>query len=52
MKTKVETEIEEKYKNFPDELKKMNNFVCWQGADKVPKNQINRLCTGISWQKL
>lgn len=32
------SEIEKKYKNLPDELKKMNNFVCWQGADKIPKN--------------
>lgn len=30
MKTKVE--------NIPDELKKLNNWVCWQGSDKTPKN--------------
>ena len=31
-------EIIEKYKDFPDELKKTNQFVCWVGSDKIPKN--------------
>ena len=30
MKTKIE--------NIPEELKKLNNWVCWQGQDKTPKN--------------
>ena len=32
------SEIKEKYKNFPDELKGLKQFVCWVGADKIPKN--------------
>ena len=31
-------DINEKYKEFPEELKKTRNFVCWGAADKVPKN--------------
>lgn len=27
--------------NLPEELKKVNNWVCWQGADKTPKNPRN-----------
>lgn len=27
-----------KIENLPDELKKTNQFVCWVGSDKVPKN--------------
>lgn len=34
-------DVLEKYKDFPDELKKVNNFVCWVGADKIPKNPAN-----------
>ena len=30
MKTKIE--------NIPAELKKLNNWVCWRGVDKTPKN--------------
>ena len=31
-------EIIKRYENFPDELKQMKQFVCWVGADKIPKN--------------
>ncbi|HCJ37865.1 MAG TPA: DNA primase [Erysipelotrichaceae bacterium] len=27
-----------KIENIPQELKELNNWVCWQGADKTPKN--------------
>ena len=27
-----------KYKDFPDELKTVNQFVCWVGSDKIPRN--------------
>ena len=27
-----------KYKDFPDELKAVNQFVCWVGSDKIPRN--------------
>lgn len=30
--------IYEKYKNFPEELKKLRQFVCWVGQDKIPRN--------------
>lgn len=32
------SEITKKYKDFPDELKKLKQFVCWVGKDKIPKN--------------
>ena len=28
----------EKYKDFPADLKKTKQFVCWVGADKIPRN--------------
>ncbi len=31
-------EIIDKYKVFPAELKQAKQFVCWVGADKIPKN--------------
>ena len=31
-------EIMERYSAFPAELKKTKQFVCWVGADKIPKN--------------
>ena len=30
-----------KIENIPDELKKVNQWVCWVGADKIPKNPAN-----------
>lgn len=27
-----------KYENLPDEIKGLNQFVCWVGDDKIPKN--------------
>ena len=29
-----------KIENIPDELKKLNQWVCWVGADKIPKNPL------------
>lgn len=34
-------EIEQKYKDFPAELKKTKQFVCWVGADKIPRSPIS-----------
>lgn len=34
----TKTEFEKKYEKFPAELKKVKQFVCWVGADKIPKN--------------
>lgn len=34
----TEAEIREMYKSLPDELKQTKQFVCWRGADKIPKN--------------
>ena len=34
----TKTEILDVYKDFPAELKKVKQFVCWVGADKIPKN--------------
>ena len=31
-------EIKNKYSSFPEELMKVAQFVCWVGADKIPKN--------------
>lgn len=31
-------DIFKKYSSFPDELKSLTQFVCWVGADKIPKN--------------
>ena len=30
--------IKDNYKSFPAELKKVKQFVCWVGSDKIPKN--------------
>lgn len=30
--------IKDRYKSFPAELKKVKQFVCWVGSDKIPKN--------------
>ncbi len=30
-----------KIENIPEELKKINQWVCWVGADKIPKNPSN-----------
>lgn len=30
--------IIDKYAEFPEELKQTNQFVCWVGSDKIPKN--------------
>lgn len=30
--------MQTKIENIPEELKKLSNFVCWVGSDKVPKN--------------
>lgn len=32
------SELNKRYKDFPDELKECNQFVCWVGSDKIPKN--------------
>lgn len=34
----TKTEVYDRYRNFPDDLKSVNQFVCWVGADKIPKN--------------
>lgn len=34
----TQKEIIDKYKVFPAELKQAKQFVCWVGADKIPKN--------------
>lgn len=34
-------EAKQKYNAFPEELKKTKNFVCWVGADKIPKSPKN-----------
>lgn len=34
----TQKEIIDKYKVFPVELKQAKQFVCWVGADKIPKN--------------
>lgn len=34
----TQKEIIDKYKVFPAELKQTKQFVCWIGADKIPKN--------------
>ena len=30
--------VRKKYADFPAELKKLKQFVCWVGSDKIPKN--------------
>lgn len=37
----VVSEVLEKYKDFPEELKKTSQFVCWVGSDKIPKSPFN-----------
>ncbi len=33
--------METKIENIPEELKKLKQWVCWVGSDKIPKNPLN-----------